>query len=1179
MERILEPDADADAMLLRQRSLRRADNIQQVVLARSRSPRRDRDKDPVVLLGDFAHSRPGASPLSPMSPQSPSMSGSGSGSESSSPSLPSASESWSTTSSPPPHNLFQSVNMTTDTNANMSESRRKLGLGPSMTGIIRRIQALGNWSQSQPQSQIPVKSKIKTKTKTGYVEPSAPHDASHSPSEGRFHKRKSRPDSLSDPRTHHHHSNNASAALSFARMAGLDPGYNVLLNHDTLSSPADVHVPPLLREGTQMTKVTSKKRKKVIIKLNPDIGQIVWEVVQPLGRQRIIPIENIKEMRSGADARYYREQFQLSQVYEDCWLTIIYILDGTYKTLHLIAPSVEVFRMWDATLRKLYVIRRELMSGLGNFEIRQALWEKQYWKGSDLEGNERLRFGEVEKLCKRMNIHSSSENLFRLFKQADVKNNGYLDFDDFRQFVKLLKGRPEVDRLYKKIVRSSPGGHNVFDFKTFEYFMREKQKSTLSQAKLKEIFDKYATFVELDVGPHSPIPTPILTLDSFTSFLMSTDNCAFTDQHGKVWHDMTRPLSDYFVASSHNTYLVGHQLVGVSTIEGYIRALLHSCRSVEVDIYDGDVEPMIFHGKTLTSKVSLREVCQAISKYGFVASIYPIVISAEMHCSLPMQEMVVDIMVEVFGDTLVRMEVGEHQEVDVLPSPEELKGKILFKTKDVTALRQNPSDVDLTFTETSGTSSASDSDFLQDLSMMDVDMKRRLSNGARTIVVPAAVVTSSPKSPLSPPIQAAKTVIQKVRHVSKSSGGGATARNGSGNAESPNGSFFRVASGPARREMPDILSSSLPLSKSTPTSPVKSGSKSKQLKISPKLQSLMVYTVGVKFQGINKKVEYASEHMFSLSETTANKMIKTGGGTGMYDLIKHCRTHLVRIYPKGLRVSSTNYEPHRYWSAGAQLVAMNWQTFDLGSMINHAMFQRNGRSGYVLKPAALRPGLGMVGKALLGKRTRHYLDVTVISAQQLPRPKDSNGREMVDRPVLDPYVEVTVHVPDWTYSQEGPGEPGTCASPSDATSGTTACDYEGEGTTSPADEGEMETPSGSSNRSRSTSSPSSSTTTLGALSARSVTHRTTAVKNNGFNPVWEETIRIPFECVGDMWDLVFVRFAVRQEDRDDEDPLAVYCVSLGSLGHGYRHLPLHDAQLSQYLFSTLFVKVDVEDAI
>lgn len=93
-------------------------------------------------------------------------------------------------------------------------------------------------------------------------------------------------------------------------------------------------------------------------------------------------------------------------------------------------------------------------------------------------------------------------------------------------------------------------------------------------------------------------------------------------------------------------------------------------------------------------------------------------------------------------------------------------------------------------------------------------------------------------------------------------------------------------------------------------------------KMSPDLLSLLVYTVGVKCRGINKKEVYGPEEMFSLSENMANKMLKAG----MIDLIKHTRGHLVRIYPKGTRVNSTNYEPHRYWGAGTQLVAINWQT-------------------------------------------------------------------------------------------------------------------------------------------------------------------------------------------------------------------------------------------------------------
>ena len=89
---------------------------------------------------------------------------------------------------------------------------------------------------------------------------------------------------------------------------------------------------------------------------------------------------------------------------------------------------------------------------------------------------------------------------------------------------------------------------------------------------------------ETQPSPIPPISSYTLSLDGFTGFLLSPDNSAFTDQHGKIYHDMTRPLPEYYISTSHNTYLVGHQLVGVSTIEGYIRTLLHGCRSVEREL-------------------------------------------------------------------------------------------------------------------------------------------------------------------------------------------------------------------------------------------------------------------------------------------------------------------------------------------------------------------------------------------------------------------------------------------------------------------------------------------------------------------------------------------------------------------------------------------------------------------
>lgn len=55
----------------------------------------------------------------------------------------------------------------------------------------------------------------------------------------------------------------------------------------------------------------------------------------------------------------------------------------------------------------------------------------------------------------------------------------------------------------------------------------------------------------------------IMTNDGFTSFLMSSDNMAFSEKQLRVCDDMTRPLCEYYISSSHNVSRYGEMVAEV----------------------------------------------------------------------------------------------------------------------------------------------------------------------------------------------------------------------------------------------------------------------------------------------------------------------------------------------------------------------------------------------------------------------------------------------------------------------------------------------------------------------------------------------------------------------------------------------------------------------------------------
>jgi len=107
---------------------------------------------------------------------------------------------------------------------------------------------------------------------------------------------------------------------------------------------------------------------------------------------------------------------------------------------------------------------------------------------------------------------------------------------------------------------------------------------------------------------------------------------------------------------------------------------------------------------------------------------------------------------------------------------------------------------------------------------------------------------------------------------------------------------------------------------------------------------LGVYTTSTHYRSFSNPLSKLFNHIHSFSERQFKKLQEEWGT----ELKEHNSKYLTRVYPFGLRFTSSNEEPAIFWRHGAQLVALNWQKFDLGMMQNEALF--GGSGGMVLKP-------------------------------------------------------------------------------------------------------------------------------------------------------------------------------------------------------------------------------------
>eukprot|EP00978_Attheya_sp_CCMP212_P006524 scaffold15048_cov55-Attheya_sp.AAC.2 len=223
------------------------------------------------------------------------------------------------------------------------------------------------------------------------------------------------------------------------------------------------------------------------------------------------------------------------------------------------------------------------------------------------------------------------------------------------------------NKLFGEYMRNGKQRQSVSDITFLQKFLHKKQGET--NATIEQVRELFARLNTLEIAHVAAQDEPqdgnCIRIDKnrFEAYLISRENDVFDPNKERLdSRSMNKPLSEYWINTSHNTYLKGDQLTSQSSVEMYMHALYRGCRSVELDIWDGERDtydqtpiPIVYHGHTMTTKLPFADIIKCIKVFmNFNPDSYPIILSFENHCTLPFQEAMAEQLTSILGPIFLR---------------------------------------------------------------------------------------------------------------------------------------------------------------------------------------------------------------------------------------------------------------------------------------------------------------------------------------------------------------------------------------------------------------------------------------------------------------------------------------------------------------------------------------------